>query len=92
MLRAHDASLTRSSGHDHPLVQNIMDGFFLAEFVLRHLIQQEASGNPVSDEGPGAEAINSYNVSSSMRWHFFPWPCSQADETSPGSTSAERSP
>ncbi|KAL2220041.1 nuclear transport receptor LGL2 [Thermoascus aurantiacus ATCC 26904] len=55
------SSEARRSGHDHPLVQNIMDGFFLAEFVLRHLIQQEASGNPVSDEGPGAEAINSYN-------------------------------
>lgn len=43
--------------------ENIADALCLVEFVLRHVLQREASGNPVPDGTPGTEAINSYNVS-----------------------------
>lgn len=43
--------------------ENIADALCLVEFVLRHVLQREAFGNPVPDATPGTEAINSYNVS-----------------------------
>ncbi|KAE8350944.1 armadillo-type protein [Aspergillus coremiiformis] len=40
---------------------NIKHAFLLVEFVLRHMLQQESSGHPISDGAPGVEAINSYH-------------------------------
>ncbi|KAI9929911.1 hypothetical protein MW887_011721 [Aspergillus wentii] len=55
-------SETRRSAEGHRVAKNVNDAFCLAGFVLRHLLQQEASGSPVSDAAPGVEAINSYHM------------------------------
>lgn len=58
---------TRRSGENERVVENIKDALCLVEFVLRHVLQREASGSSGSDATPGNEAINSYMVSYS---HF----------------------
>ncbi|RMJ21415.1 importin 13 [Aspergillus sp. HF37] len=52
----------RENEEQRRVAQNTGDAFCLVEFVLRHVLQQEASGNPVSDADAGTEAINSYHV------------------------------
>lgn len=41
---------------------NVKDAFAVVDYVLSHIMQQHASGIPVSDEALGTEAINSYQV------------------------------
>lgn len=53
----------RGNEEQHRVTQNAGDAFCLVEFVLRHVLQQETSGNPVSDAAAGTEAISSYHVS-----------------------------
>ena len=43
--------------------QSARDAFVLVQYVLNHVLQQEASGTPVSDAATGTEAITSYQVS-----------------------------
>lgn len=54
---------SRQTGDIHRISQNVENAFSLIEAVLRDVLQQEASGIPVSDAVPGVEAINSYHVS-----------------------------
>ncbi|KAF5855536.1 hypothetical protein ETB97_009009 [Aspergillus alliaceus] len=51
---------SRRSGDSNRASENIKHAFVLVEFVLRHMLQQESSGQPISDGAPGVEAINSY--------------------------------
>ena len=64
---------TRRHGDIEHAAQNIENAFGLIEFVLRHILQQEASGNPVSDVAPGIEAINSYQVSQTASTVLILW-------------------
>ncbi|KAF7591246.1 hypothetical protein BBP40_001807 [Aspergillus hancockii] len=51
---------SRRNGDSKRVSENIKHSFLLVEFVLHHMLQQESSGHPISDGGPGVEAINSY--------------------------------
>lgn len=53
----------RPNEDNHRVNQNVGDAFSLVEVVLRHILQQEASGVPVSDAAAGTEAIQSYQAS-----------------------------
>lgn len=53
----------RPNEDNHRVNQNVEDAFSLVEVVLRHILQQEASGVPVSDAAAGTEAIQSYQAS-----------------------------
>lgn len=52
------------------VARNIEHAFCLVDVVLRHVLQQEASGIPVSSAAPGIEAINSYHVSQACLMHL----------------------
>ncbi|KAA8641852.1 putative importin 13 [Aspergillus tanneri] len=60
--RSHSES--RRSGDNDRIAENIKDAFSLIEFVLQQILQQETAPSLISDEGPGTEAVNSYNTSS----------------------------
>ncbi|OJJ48277.1 hypothetical protein ASPZODRAFT_130249 [Penicilliopsis zonata CBS 506.65] len=51
----------RKSDDSHRVGANIKDALSLVDFVLQHILQQEASNHPVADIAPGVEAINSYH-------------------------------
>lgn len=57
-------SADRRGGEGNRRVRrNAGDAFTLVQYVLHHVLHQEASGTPVSDAAAGTEAINSYQVS-----------------------------
>lgn len=45
------------------MAENIGDAFILVEYVLRNVVQQEASGRPLSNEALGFETVGCYYVS-----------------------------
>ena len=57
------SSEPRRSREEHHIYVNVKDAFVLVDFVLGHIMHQQASGIPVSDETLGTEVINSYQVS-----------------------------
>lgn len=58
------SSESRRRGADSDRIsKNAQDAFLVVEFVLRHIVQQEVSGNPLSDGSLGIEAINAFHVS-----------------------------
>lgn len=57
------SSESRRGADSDRISKNAQDAFLVVEFVLRHIVQQEVSGNPLSDGSLGIEAINAFHVS-----------------------------
>ncbi|OJI88998.1 hypothetical protein ASPTUDRAFT_60784 [Aspergillus tubingensis CBS 134.48] len=61
------SSEPRRSREEHHTYVNVKDAFAVVDYVLSHIMQQHASGIPVSDEALGTEAINSYQAWMNVR-------------------------
>ncbi|RAL02109.1 putative importin 13 [Aspergillus ibericus CBS 121593] len=61
------SSEPRRSREEHHIYANVKDAFVLIDFVLGHIMQQHASGIPISDEVLGSEVINSYQAWMNVR-------------------------
>ncbi|PWY69249.1 importin 13 [Aspergillus eucalypticola CBS 122712] len=61
------SSEPRRSREEHHTYVNVKDAFAVVDYVLSHVMQQHASGIPVSDEALGTEAINSYQAWMNVR-------------------------
>ncbi|PKY06229.1 putative importin 13 [Aspergillus campestris IBT 28561] len=55
------SSESRRGADSGRISKNAQDAFLVVEFVLRHIVQQEVSGNPLSDGSLGIEAINAFH-------------------------------
>ncbi|KAE8150709.1 putative importin 13 [Aspergillus avenaceus] len=63
-------SESRRNGDCNRISENTKHAFVLVEFVLGHMLQQEFSGNSISDGALGIEAINTYQSWLAVRSGF----------------------